>query len=542
MDCKKGSVLSLEQGIIRGVIEENIDSKEEYFAFRGIPYAKPPIGKLRFKDPLPPEKWIGIRDGSKFGNVCAQIDKVSNEMIGSDDCLYLNVYTPRNELSAKLAVMVWIHGGCFYMGSGNDDMYMPDYIIRKDIILVTINFRLGILGFLNLEDEVASGNQGLKDIVMALRWVRNNIAVFGGDPENVTIFGGSSGAAMVHYLTMSPLADGLFHKAIAQSGLATNFWASILVEPRKYVYQLSNMLGFKSFDPKAIVDFLQEIDLEKLIKYQSKIISSTEKNSVFSVFLPGLDNKSKNPFLILPSTISMKFGIKVPFMFGFNDTEASFFFGNSNLASRIVKRIDNSICDFEDFLSPVFLNKLKEKTLTVNEFKSLYFCKKSLKDEPTKNLLHFLNDFYFLHHIFELAKILSIVNKCPSYLYKFSYDSEEPSFMKTIMNIDIPGVTHGDELNYLFYGTHCHALDLKPHRPGTSSYKVMDCVTQLWTDFAKTGNPTSKITELIPILWKPLEKNSDMYNYLNINEQLQMESIPKGVQRFEWNPKTKNKL
>ncbi|XP_014614861.1 PREDICTED: juvenile hormone esterase-like isoform X2 [Polistes canadensis] len=436
MDCKKGSVLSLEQGLIKGVIEENINSKEEYFAYRGIPYAKPPIGKLRFKDSLSPEKWIGIRDGSKFGNVCAQIDRVSNEVIGSDDCLYLNVYTPRNELSAKLAVMVWIHGGCFYMGSGNDDMYKPDYIIRKDIILVTINYRLGILGFLNLEDEVASGNQGLKDIVMALRWVRNNIAVFGGDPENVTIFGGSSGAAMVHYLTMSPLADGLFHKAIAQSGLATNFWASILVEPRKYVYQLSNMLGFKSFDPKAIVDFLQEIDLEKLIKYQSKIISSTGKNSVFSAFLPGLDNKSKNPFLILPSTISMKFGVRVPFMFGFNDTEASFFFGNSNLAR----------------------------------------------------------------------------------------------------------ATHGDELNYLFYGTHYYALDLKPHRPGTSSYKVMDCVTQLWTDFAKTGNPTSKTTELIPILWKPLEKNPDMYNYLNINEQVQMESIPKGVQRFEWNPETKNKL
>ncbi|XP_015187333.1 PREDICTED: venom carboxylesterase-6-like isoform X2 [Polistes dominula] len=437
MDCKQGPVLSFEQGQIKGVIETNIDNKEEYFAFRGIPYAKPPIGKLRFQDPLPPEKWIGIRDGSKFGNVCAQIDRVSNEVIGSDDCLYLNVYTPLIELSAKLTVMVWIHGGCFYMGSGNDDMYKPDYIVRKDVILVTINFRLGSLGFLNLEDEVASGNQGLKDIVMALRWVRKNIAVFGGDPENVTIFGGSSGAAMVHYLTMSPLADGLFHKAIAQSGLATNFWASMLVEARKYVYQLSSMLGFKSFDSKAIVDFLQEVNLEKLIKYQYKIISSMKDKSVFSAFLPGVDNKSKNPFLLLPPTIAVKFGIKVPFMFGYNDMESSFFFGNSNLASRFIKRIDNSICDFENFLSPDLLNKLKERTLTVNEFKSLYFSKKSLNGEPTENIIQFLNDFYFLHHIFELAKILPIVNKCSSYLYKLSYNSEEPSFMKTIMNIDI---------------------------------------------------------------------------------------------------------
>ncbi|KAI4493117.1 hypothetical protein M0802_009667 [Mischocyttarus mexicanus] len=542
MDCKLGPVLSLKQGQIQCAIEKNIDGNGEYFAFRGIPFAKSPIGKLRFKDPLPPEKWIGIRNGSKFGNVCAQMDKVSNEVIGSDDCLYLNVYTPRNEFSAKLSVMVWIHGGSFYMGSGNDDMYKPDYIIRNDIILITINFRLGCLGFLNLEDEVASGNQGMKDIVMALRWVRDNIAVFGGDSKNVTIFGASSGAAMVHYLTMSPMADGLFHKAIAQSGLATNFWASMYVEPSKYVYQLSSMLGFKSFDPNAIVDFLQNIDLDKLIKCQSEIISSTENNSMITTFLPGVDNKSKNPFLLEPPTIAMKFGIKVPFMFGFNDMESSFYFGNSNLACNVVRKIDNSICDFEDFLSPVFLNKLKELNLTVNEFKSLYFSGKSLNDESVEDLLDFLNDYKFLHHLFELAQILPTVNKFPSYFYKFSYDSVEPTFMKTIMGIDTPGVTHGDELNYLFYGTHCQILDLKPHRPGTPSYKVMQYVTQLWTDFAKTGNPTPKITKLIPVLWKPLDKNSGTYDYLNINEQLKMENIPKGVQRFEWNPKTKNKL
>ncbi|KAI4479559.1 hypothetical protein M0804_010956 [Polistes exclamans] len=539
---EQGPVLSLKQGQIKGVIEENIVDRVEYYVFRGIPYAKPPIGKLRFKDPLPPEKWFGIRDGSKFGNVCAQIDSMINEMIGSDDCLYLNVYTPKIDFNTKLAVMVWIHGGGFYMGSGNDNFYKPVYIIRKDVIVVTINYRLGPLGFLNLEDEVASGNQGMKDVVMALRWVRDNIAIFGGDPENVTIFGESAGGATVHYLTMSPMADGLFHKAISQSGVATNFWASTLVEPRRYAYHLSSMLGFKSFDPKAIVEFLQKVDLEKLVRYQFKILTNMEKNLVFTPFLPGVDNKSKNPFLSQPPLIAMKYGIKVPFLFGFNDNEGSFIMASNNYINNIVEKEERVRYDFENSLSPPLLDLLKKKNLTVNEFKSLYFNEKSFDDQSIENLTQFKSDYYFLHHIFEVAHNLSIVNNCPSYFYKFSYDSEEPTFIKAILGIDMPGATHTDELYYFFYGTVYSLANLQPHSPGTPNYKIMECITQLWTDFAKTGNPTPKTTELVPVLWKPLEKNSKTYDYLNINKQLQMESIPKGVQRFEWNPKMKYKL
>ncbi|XP_043488515.1 juvenile hormone esterase-like [Polistes fuscatus] len=541
-DYKQGPVLSIKQGQIKGVIEENMVDGVEYFVFRGIPYAKPPIGKLRFKDPLPPEEWFGIRDCSKFGNVCAQMDAMINTIIGSDDCLYLNVYTPRIDFNAKLAVMVWIHGGGFYMGSGNDDLYKPVYIIRKDVIVVTINYRLGPLGFLNLEDEVAPGNQGMKDTVMALRWVRDNIAVFGGDPENVTIFGESAGGAIVHYLTMSPMADGLFHKAIAQSGVATNFWAFALEEPRRYAYQLSIMLGFKSFDPKAIVEFLQKVDLEKLVKYQFKILTNTEKNTIFTPFLPGVDNKSKNPFLLQPPSIAMKYGVKVPFLFGFNNNEGSFIWASNEYTNRIAEKEERINYDFENSLSPPVLDLLKKKNLTVNEFKSLYFNEKSFDDQPIENLIQFKSDYYFLHHIFEIAHVMPIVNNCPSYFYKFSYDSEEKTFIKTILNIDIPGATHSDELYYFFYGTLYSLLHLQPHCPGTPNYKIMERVTQLWTDFAKTGNPTPKTTELVPVLWKPLEKNSKTYDYLNINEQLQMESIPKGVQRFEWNPKMNNKL
>lgn len=173
-----------------------------------------------------------MRDAKKFGNIALQYDNASQKVIGSEDCIFLNIYTNTLNPIASKSVMVWIHGGAWIMGSGNDDMHGPDYLIEKDIVLVTINYRLGILGkfaqlleklslnlkyimntlfvgFLNLNDEKAAGNQALKDQVMALRWVQQNIEKFGGDVNNVTIFGDSAGAASVHYLTLSPLAKGM---------------------------------------------------------------------------------------------------------------------------------------------------------------------------------------------------------------------------------------------------------------------------------------------------------------------------------------------
>lgn len=187
------------------------------------------VQTIKFQDPLPPTPWKGIKDTSKEGGIAAQFDALKLKFIGGDDCLYLNVYT--QSLETTYPVMVWIHSGGFVSGSGNESYYGPDYLIDKNIVLVTINYRLGVLGkylifkkvwtklefipivgFLNLEDEVAPGNQGLKDQIMALKWVQKNIKNFGGDPKNVTIFGGSAGGSSVHYLTLSRLSQGDFLK------------------------------------------------------------------------------------------------------------------------------------------------------------------------------------------------------------------------------------------------------------------------------------------------------------------------------------------
>lgn len=197
--------------------------------FRGIPYAEPPIGALRWQPPQPATAWQGERLADSFGPDCIQSPYPENSFfyrparLSSEDCLYLNVWAPA-ESEEPLPVMVWIHGGALTRGSGAISTYDGSRLAQKGVVLVTINYRLGVLGYFAHPELVAesehysAGNYGILDQIEALRWVQENIASFGGDPDNVTIFGESAGAWSVHFLTASPLSEGLFHKAIAQSG------------------------------------------------------------------------------------------------------------------------------------------------------------------------------------------------------------------------------------------------------------------------------------------------------------------------------------
>ncbi len=201
--------------------------------FKGIPYAAPPVGDLRWKPPQPPKQWSGVKKADKFSDSCMQALTRSREpwtkefMVqneASEDCLCLNVWTGAKNTTEKRPVLVYIHGGAFYEGSGEIVTYDGEELAKKGLIVITINYRLGIFGFYTHPEltkespQLASGNYGLLDIVASLQWVQKNIAAFGGDPNRVTIAGQSAGAAAVHTLTASPLAKGLFHRAIAESG------------------------------------------------------------------------------------------------------------------------------------------------------------------------------------------------------------------------------------------------------------------------------------------------------------------------------------
>jgi para-nitrobenzyl esterase len=235
---------------VRGVTENGTA------VFRGIPYAEPPVGKLRFKPPVERARWEGVRDASKFGEIVPQSDKSWLDMASlpkdvpfGDDCLSLNVWTPALG-SAALPVYVWIHGGGFRHGSGAAVGFNADSFARQGVILVTINYRLGAAGFAMVSDEGGLNNFGLQDQLMALRWVQDNIAAFGGDPQQVTVGGESAGAFSIGQHLAIPAADSLFRRAIMESGGAHLHGSAATAEA--ICAELFAVLGVRHGDEDAI--------------------------------------------------------------------------------------------------------------------------------------------------------------------------------------------------------------------------------------------------------------------------------------------------
>ncbi|XP_039310190.1 para-nitrobenzyl esterase [Solenopsis invicta] len=536
--------IQVHEGKLIGTTEKGVYG-DYYVAFRGIPYAKPPVGELRFKDPVPAEPWSGSRDASKYGNSAVQINFLTRQFEGDEDCLYLNVFTPKIEPGKKRTVMVWIHGGAFSVGSGDALMCGPDYIVRKDVVLVTLNYRLGALGFLNLYDKVATGNQGIKDVILALKWVQKNISQFGGDPKNVTIFGESAGGAMVHCLTLTPLAKDLFHKAIVQSGVMRNPWA--YTEQQSHStnigFRLAEKLGKATTDPKVVYEFLKTIDAKKLIETQEKYFSTEEETQQRSSlekigvrFTPTLDHESSNPVFPGDITKFMSRGVEVPLLIGFTSCEGSLFVYN-NISGHITKEEIHKIdSDFKIAIHPNILSILPKISVTVEELRSLYFEDKAISEETMENYVNFLSDEFFCRGTMEVVDIQTKLNhNKATYLYKFSYNNED-SPMKKIFNVKFKGASHGEDLTYLFYSSMMKDLGVTAPAIDSQDGKMINHLTQMWTDFAKTGNPTPNTNS-----WLPVTGSQGKYNYLNIDENSQMNVFHKGEESWNWEEK-KNKL
>jgi len=283
-----GAIVETRFGKLAGSRGDGID------VFRGIPFAAPPVGALRFAPPRPPEPWAGVRECKDYGGSAPQ-PPILLPLPGMDvgrqdeDCLYLNVWTPAAD-GARRPVMVWIHGGGFVIGSGAQSIYRGDRLARRgDVVVVTINYRLGALGFLHLADlgpgfEDAAGNCGIRDQVAALEWVRDHIEAFGGDPGNVTIFGESAGGMSVGTLLGTPTARGLFRRAIPQSGAAHNLHDRATAS--RVTKGLLETLGVAASEAPRV---LREIPVEKLRDAQSQTSLALGTGLGLLPFQPVLD-------------------------------------------------------------------------------------------------------------------------------------------------------------------------------------------------------------------------------------------------------------
>ncbi|XP_043469896.1 esterase FE4-like [Leptopilina heterotoma] len=505
--------LEIRQGKLKGLKAITITDNKPYFSFKGIPYAQPNVGLNKFRAPEPPEPWQGVLDATKHGSTCVFYCHIRKGLFGDEDCLFLNVYTPTLDKNARKAVIVFFHRGAFNAGSGDDDLFGPDFLIDDDVILVTLNYRLGALGFLSTGDANAPGNVGLKDQVMALRWVKENIQKFGGCPNRVSIAGVSVGSSSVHYHMLSPMSKGLFKSAIMQSGTALGGYA-IAHDGKEMSFKLGEHLGVKTTDSAELVKKLAEFTAKQLVDATMEI----EKNlnslkGRMHAFVPVVEPQAgQEVFLPTDPWEMMKSGsfADVPLIIGYALDEMIF------MTKEFLPKADELNNHLELFV-PDSLNitddgKLKEISESIRKF---YFDGKALTSKSVSEFTKLTSDVYFTYGVAIMTKMMAAKNKRPIYEYLFSYNSTA-GFVKTFLKVEEAGVSHGDDLAYEFYSKY---FNNKPE-PGSPDEKMKKTFTKLWTNFVKNRNPTNKLDDDITVNWEPLGPEG---NYMNINLPLKME-------------------
>ncbi|XP_046753950.1 esterase E4-like [Diprion similis] len=508
------------QGTLRGKIVTTIHGRK-VAAFLGIPYGQPPIGNKRFANPVPAGGWEGIRNATTDGNMCPQpniIDYVT--LLGDEDCLNLNVFTPQirnGGNSSLLPVMAYVFGGKFMFGSNNSSVYGPLYLLNQDVVLVTFNYRLGVLGFLSTGDKVASGNWGLKDQVLALKWVQRNIRHFYGDPDRVTLFGHSSGSACVHLLTLSKLTIGLFQKFIMQSGSGIGLWS---YRPRaayaKRAFELGDYVGCYNDTSDALVRCLRKKDFMDIIGVFKRF--HVWNYEPFTTWACTDELDIEEAFLTdSPANILRAGQIRdLPCIMGVVDNEGIgitvALYENEELLKEFVENFD--------YLLPTLLYwsyQPDSGAAWVKAAKSYYFkdMKKMNKNEFLNNLTLLLGDATFTYPMYSSLLHQFAVAANPQYFYAFNYRgtwSNTYVYGKTLVDY---GVAHADEVNYIFPRIDYNIVLALNKTINEKDRQMMDIMVQLWTSFAIHGKPLTPFL-FGNITWTPY---SEKDNYLQIGSK-----------------------
>ncbi|XP_049877694.1 venom carboxylesterase-6-like isoform X2 [Pectinophora gossypiella] len=534
-----GPVVMTELGALRGRrVVARTTAQTPYFSFKGIRYAQPPRGSLRFRPPAPLEPWSGIRDALEEGAVCPHRFMLFDTYKGDEDCLFLNVYTPAlpekiTGFNPKQAVMVWIHGGAFAVGSGNSFLYGPDHLVGAGVVLVTLNYRLGALGFLSLENDEVAGNMGLKDQVLALKWVRDNIEYFGGDPTRVTIFGESAGAASVHLHMLSPASKGLFHRAIAQSGLALSPWA-LAKDPRERAFDLGRELGIDTNSTAELLGYLRATPSELLVKAGARLAGAPGKSAdlhstVALPFVPAVEPDAPGAFLTQPPRQLLP-GTDVPLLTGYNAQEGIILFRRLQRYPKLLSELDR---EFRRVVPPELQAGDEVRTRSIaDHIRAFYFQQRPVDMRNIDSLIDLFTDVMFLRPILETLRLQAQTNRTsPTYLYRFAFDGALGLF-KRMLGINHPGACHGDEMGYLFYFSRLnYRLD-----DDSTELAVSKRMVDMWTNFAKTGNPTPPDTDgKVDLKWLPVN-DTKRVTYLDITGQFTLKTEPEArrVRLWDW--------
>lgn len=453
-----------------GKVEGKMSADGQVRAFLGVPFAAPPVGPLRWQPPQPAAKWHGVRQATTFGARCMQpalfADMVFRDAGPSEDCLTLNVWTPAKNKSAKLPVMVWIFGGGFITGGTSEGRQDGEHLAHKGVLIVSMNYRLGIFGFfahheLSAESaQHAAGNYGLMDQTAALQWVRHNIAAFGGDPDNVTIFGESAGSFSVSAQMASPLARGLFAHAIGESGGAFGS-AGLSFPPMEASEKQDEDFAQSAFGNSSLAS-LRALTPDALMK-----AANAKTTPPAPRFGPDVDG------YFLPESVPSIYAegkqAHVPLLAGWNRDE-----GTSQVVNAPEKPTVESLR----------ATAQKEFGPRADDFLKAYAA--SSDEEALRVAEDFSGDRFIAYSTWSWLEAQVKTGSAPVYRYRFDLGSPgDPNHPASA------GAFHSDDIEYVFGN-----LDF---RKGTAwrpeDYKLSELMQTYWTNFAKTGDPNSASTQ-----------------------------------------------
>ncbi|XP_061760730.1 neuroligin 4 X-linked a [Nerophis ophidion] len=496
-------VVTTNYGKLRGVKitlpNEILGPVEQYL---GIPYALAPTGERRFQPPEPPMSWPGIRNATQFSPVCPQFleDRfLHNDMLPvwftanldtvvtyvqeqSEDCLHLNIYVPtENDIhdeNGLKPVMVYIHGGSFMEGTGNmiDGSILSSY---GNVIVITINYRLGVLGFLSTGDQAAKGNYGLLDQIQALRWIKENIQAFKGDPKRVTIFGSGAGASCVSLLTLSHYSEDMFQKAIIQSGTALSSWA-VNYQPAKYTRALAEKVGCNMLDTIDLVQCLQNKNFKELIE---QYVTPAKYHIAFGPVIDG-DVIPDDPQILMEQGEFLNYDI----MLGVNQGEGFKF------VDGIVDSEDGVSANDFDFAVSDFVDHLygyPEGKDTLRETIKFMYTDWADKENPEtrrKTLVALFTDHQWVAPAVATADLHAQYGS-PTYFYAFYHHCQsdmKPSWADS---------AHGDEVPYVFGIPMIGPTELFNCNFSKNDVMLSAVVMTYWTNFAKTGDPNQPVPQ-----------------------------------------------
>ncbi|XP_036329429.1 esterase B1-like [Rhagoletis pomonella] len=528
--------LQLPQGRIRGAKRETVYG-DTYYSFEGIPYAQPPVGKLRFRAPKPFGNWKDTLDCTNSPPKPVQKNLRTGKVEGSEDCLYLNVFTKNINATKQLPVMVWIYGGGFQTGRAARDHHGPDYLLQEDIVFVSLNYRLCSLGFLSLSDPRLDvpGNAALKDQLLALKWIKNNIYYFNGNSNNITVFGESAGAACAHILSLTDQARGLFQQAILMSGTALCSWANMT--QRDLAYRLAVYHGYKERNNDTeVLAYLENLDAAKLVDHS--LLNDAEKREFhWLTFAPTVEPYESDNCIIPTDPLNMlksAWGNGIPMLIGGNSFEGLVMYPRLKTHPQIFDLVRQQ----PELLLPTevkYNHKDKENRVMGERILNLYFGKqkdevvtKQPTQDPIFDLLHLFSHKLFWHAVHRTALARMKYATANTFLYRFDFDS--PTFnhhrLRFCGEDCVNGVAHADEISYIFYLQESSKLAEDSHEKVTIQRMV-----GIWTTFAKFGDPNCAHIE--PHIWLPIEKKSPDYG-LNISHEVQVMQIPDAPKLAAW--------